>query len=225
MSDVTIITMPPEFVDVALLSQELCLKPIQVELLYATNNNFIGKPIDGYAASGMRRGLLSAHVAKQLCLAQEYALVNYGCTLLIYDAYRPLRAVRQFAAWSKTPDVTTQDLALKAKYYPDVEKSQLLELGYLAPEVSAHCYGHTVDITLACAATLRPLDMGSIFDFFGPTSLSTADMSLIGADASRYRYILSQIMQRYGFVPHDLEYWHFEFSERELLEPLDFVIV
>ena len=216
------ITVPHTLVDIIEQSTLHCSLPIRVELHYATPHNFTGQIVSGYQPSAFNRGLMSTKAATQLCQVQEYALINYGCTLLIYDAYRPLRAAKSFIAWSQTPENNARDLELKAYYYPDIEKHQLTALGYIAENISAHCYGHTVDVVLADHETGKPIDMGTPFDFFGPRSHPHVDANEIGIMAYRNRHILRLMMQRFGFIASDVEYWHFEFSEREIDFPMDF---
>jgi D-alanyl-D-alanine dipeptidase len=214
-----------KLIDISHLSLERCSKPIQVILRYATDDNFTGQRVAGYHAQIKHRGLLTHQAALSLCQAQEYTLINYGCTLLVYDAYRPLRAAKSFIAWSKVPESSPQDFELKQIYYPDLSKDELLSLGYLAPDISAHCYGNTIDLVLADCETLEPLDMGTCFDHFGPRSHPDFSQEHIGTFAFRNRQILRTIMLRFGFIPSDIEYWHFEFAQREITTPMDFEIL
>lgn len=210
--------------DIIQLSRERCSIPIRVELSYATEDNFTGQCVTGYHPNAQHRGLLNPKALLKLCEAQEYTYLNYGCTLLVYDAYRPLRAAKSFTAWSQVPESSPRDFELKQMYYPDMPKEQLVTLGYLANNISAHCYGHTVDLVLADHETGHPLNMGTCFDHFGPRSHPDYDQALIGVNPFRNRQILRHIMQRFGFMPSDIEYWHFEFSEREINIPMDFDI-
>ena len=73
--------------------------------------------------------------------------------LRVYDAFRPTRAVSFFMEWSKSNDQQT-----KPEYYPDFEKPELFELGYIA-EKSGHSLGGTVDLTLVDLATGEPLSL------------------------------------------------------------------
>lgn len=210
--------------DIIQTSLKHCNIPIRVELSYATEDNFTGQCVTGYHPNARHRGLLTPKALLKLCEAQEYTFLNYGCSLLIYDAYRPLRAAKSFIAWSKMPESNPRDVELKTLYYPDIPKDKLVPLGYLADDVSAHCYGNTVDLVLACHKTGRALDMGTCFDHFGPRSHPDYDKALIGVNPFRNRQILRHIMERFGFIPSDIEYWHFEFCEREITIPMDFDI-
>ena len=65
---------------------------IRWDAKYATWDNFTGKPVNGYEAN---RIVASIELAEALQQAKEHAaLLGYG--LLIWDAYRPQRAVDCF---------------------------------------------------------------------------------------------------------------------------------
>ena len=105
---------------------------------YATNENFTGKKVDGY---NVKKIVIKRKAALKLKQVQEY-LQKYGYTLVIYDAYRPKRAVKNFVRWSKNKDIST-----KKRYYPTLDKSVLFEKGYIC-ETSSHCKGYTADLTI-----------------------------------------------------------------------------
>ena len=58
---------------------------------YATGDNFTGAPVDGYFAN---RVVGTKELARALQKALELAKAQ-GYTLLVWDAYRPARAVRR----------------------------------------------------------------------------------------------------------------------------------
>lgn len=66
-----------------------------------------------------------------------------GYKIVVYDSYRPQKAVNHFIRWSEDEN----DMSQKAKYYPYVDKSQLFNLGYIAKK-SGHSRGSTVDISI-----------------------------------------------------------------------------
>ena len=92
-------------------------------------------------------------MSKALTKIQE-KLHSKGLGLKIYDAYRPQRAVNEFISWSKN----SEDTINKQKYYPDLPKERLFELGYIAAK-SGHSRGSTVDLTLI-KLNGSALDMG-----------------------------------------------------------------
>ena len=168
------------------------------DIRYAGNNNFMGRPVAGYEASLC---LLSEAASMALGRAQELAL-NRNLSLLVYDCYRPQRAVDDFVDWvsGTAPEPT------KPAYYPSLERSSLIELGYIASQ-SGHSRASTVDVTLVDIATGQPLDMGTSWDFFDPTSHTESDEIDLGARNNRFR--LREIMTASGFRPYYAEWWHF----------------
>jgi D-alanyl-D-alanine dipeptidase len=213
-------------IDVVKLSQTECTQPIQAHLKYATNKNFVGRVIDGYDPAFANIALMTPKAATALCKVQNELVTEHNVGLLIYDAYRPKRAVRDFFTWSQQAPANAYELERKAKHYPNIEKSQLFTLGYLV-EDSGHCYGNTVDLVLITASTGEKLDMGSRYDYMDPKSHIHANRNLIGDEAWRLRTILSTTMQKFGFHTYPEEYWHFSHggeAGREATEPLDIEI-
>src|SRR5260221_6012467 len=112
---------------------------ILVSLRYYGNNNFVGKPVDGYKKSVV---ILTKQAAEALKKVQEKVKKD-GYSLVVYDAYRPQQAVDHFMRWSGD----TKDHAQELQYYPRVAKDRVFELGYVA-EKSGHSRGSTVDLTI-----------------------------------------------------------------------------
>lgn len=185
--------LPPGFADLTERVPGLVL-----DLRYATADNFVGAPVDGYLR---RRAVATTLTADALAAVQE-ELRPFGLGLLLYDAYRPQRAVDHFVRWAADP----VDLKRKASYYPNVDKSRLFELGYIARK-SGHTRGSTVDLTLCELSTGQPLDMGSPWDLFDP--ISWPANAELPAAARANRLLLRTLMLRHGFKPYDQEWWHF----------------
>ena len=167
------------------------------DIRYAGSHNFMGRPVDGYAAP---RAVLTREAAQALKAAAE-AFAAQGYTLLIYDGYRPQRAVNHFMRWAED----LADTAAKAEFYPDLEKAELFARGYIAKR-SGHSRGSTVDLTLLDGAG-NPLDMGGEFDWFSPISgHGYADLT----DAQKQnRLLLKHGMMAAGFLPYSEEWWHY----------------
>ena len=168
------------------------------DIRYAGNNNFMGRPVAGYEAPLC---LLSEAASIALGRAQELTL-SRNLSLLVYDCYRPQRAVDDFVDWvsGTAPEPT------KPAYYPSLERSSLIELGYIASQ-SGHSRASTVDLTLVDIATGQPLDMGTPWDFFDPTSHTESDEIDLGARNNRF--LLREIMTASRFRPYYAEWWHF----------------
>ena len=172
------------------------------EIRYYTTYNFVGERIDGYEAPV---ALLSVEAARALRNVSNRANVM-GYRLKIFDAYRPVCAVKHFVLWG------IEDLDQKTKpfFYPDLEKQELFKRGYIAAQ-SSHSRGSTVDLTLLDMSTGMELDMGSPFDYF--SEISHPDNKDITEQQYENRMILRNLMQQNGFLPIDCEWWHFTLKD------------
>jgi zinc D-Ala-D-Ala dipeptidase len=180
---------------------ETVIPNIKTELRYFTDDNFIGRPIDGYLKP---RCILTKEAAAALKKAQE-ELNTFGLGLKIYDAYRPKRAVDHFVRWAKD----LQDTKMKDSYYPNVEKKNLFHDGYIAKK-SSHSRGSTVDLTIISVQESEAntdIDMGTTFDLFDTRSWPN-DLS-IPANQRAHRLLLQMIMKKHGFESYPKEWWHF----------------
>jgi len=159
----------------------------------------VGCPVDGYFAP---RGVLKREAALALGAAAD-AFEKQGLYLLIYDAYRPQRAVDHFVRWAK--DVN--DIKMKEEFYPELDKSELFPKGYIAV-YSGHSRGMTVDLTLTDADG-TPLDMGGEFDWF--SRISSHDYDRLTPQQRKNRETLRAGMLAAGFDDYVEEWWHYTF--------------
>lgn len=169
-----------------------------LDVRYHTTYNFVGARIDGYEEPV---ALLTREAASALRQVSDDLLAK-GLRLVIYDAYRPQRAVDHFARWA-------EDLAddrMKAIFYPEVDKADLFTQGFIARR-SGHSRGSTVDLTLFDEKAGAPLDMGGPFDFFG--ELSHPDYAGMTPQQHENRMLLREAMLARGFKPLSTEWWHF----------------
>ncbi len=172
------------------------------EIRYHSTYNFIGDRIDGYEEPC---ALMTKEAARALkSVAGEMAA--WGFRLKVFDAYRPARAVKHFVLWG----IDDLDLRMKPFFYPELDKGDLFERGYIAKQ-SSHSRGSTVDLTLLEMATGKELDMGGPFDFFG--EVSHPDYRGVTDEQYENRMILQGAMTRNGFVPIDCEWWHFTLAD------------
>jgi D-alanyl-D-alanine dipeptidase len=126
--------IPPEF---AYIDEHLDL--IVLDIRYAGNHNFVGKPVIGYEKP---KAILTREAIKHLKQASIYFLAK-GYVFKVFDAYRPQRAVDEFIEWSKI----SEDTLMKSEFYPELDKKNLFALGYIATK-SGHSRGSTIDLTL-----------------------------------------------------------------------------
>ena len=181
-----------------------------LEIRYYSTYNFVGTRVDGYQEP---IALMTRQAADSL-RAVSNDLKQQGYRLKIYDAYRPQMAVDHFKRWAED----LNDTAMKPYFYPHVDKSVLFEQGYIAAK-SGHSRGSTVDLTIVDMATGKEVDMGGVFDWFGPESHPDCGgdpetgvyrpNDTITATQFANRMILRQAMMRHGFKPYECEWWHF----------------
>lgn len=186
-------TLPESFVLVGEAIPDAIL-----EIRYYTTYNFVGERIDGYEQPV---AILTKEAAHALRLVSD-DMLQQGLRLVIYDAYRPQRAVDHFARWAEDLSAAS----MKAVFYPDVEKADLFEQGFIARR-SGHSRGSTVDLTLLDEATGKLIDMGGPFDFFG--ELSHPAYPGVTPQQHANRMLLQAAMMKRGFKPLSTEWWHF----------------
>jgi D-alanyl-D-alanine dipeptidase len=170
---------------------------VRVALKYAGDDNFTGAPVDGYASE--TAAILTREAAAALSGAAA-SLGEQGLGLLIYDAYRPQRAVDCFIRWTENDDTSR-----KADYYPDLDKSELP--GVYIGRKSGHSRGSTVDLTLVTLDDGEPLDMGGDFDFLDPVSAHGAPG--LTEEQADNRAKLKNAMEACGFRAYNVEWWHY----------------
>lgn len=198
---------------------------ITQDIRYATNHNFLGRPVKGYETGAC---ILTRSTALALARVQK-ELLQSRLSLKVYDCYRPQMAVDEFIAWSQRPD----DHLTKTEFYPRVNKSDVFKLGYVA-EKSGHSRGSTVDLTIgpiggesAIYLTEQPLipciapytqrfkdggiDMGTGYDCMD--ELSHNDNLNIGPVAYYNRLLLKALMEKQGFSDYTPEWWHFTLKD------------
>ena len=172
------------------------------EIRYYSTYNFIGDRIDGYEEP---TAFFTKDAARALRSAANELIVK-GYRLKVFDAYRPVRAVKHFVLWG----IEDQDLRMKPYFYPDLEKQELFARGYIA-KLSSHSRGSAIDLTLLDMQTGKELDMGSPFDLFG--EISHPDYKGITEEQYDNRMFLQETMIRNGFLPFDCEWWHFMLAD------------
>jgi len=181
---------------------------VVLEIRYYSTYNFVGARVDGYERP---LALMTRQAADSLRVVND-ELKAQGYRLKIWDTYRPQRAVNHFIRWAEN----LQDTAMKAVFYPMVDKSLLFEQGYIYAR-SSHSRGSTVDLTLLDAATGKELNMGSPFDWFGdeshPDYQGEALGQTCGEDWQANRLVLRDAMLRHGFQGIDSEWWHFTLKD------------
>jgi D-alanyl-D-alanine dipeptidase len=130
------------------------------------------------------------------------AAAEQGFGLLIWDGYRPQRAVECFIRWSRQPE----DGRTKRRHYPNIDRTEIFRKGYVAAR-SGHSRGSTVDLTLYHLGTRELAQMGGGHDLMDV--ISAHDAEGVGPVEARNRTRLRTIMECAGFIPYDSEWWHY----------------
>ena len=169
---------------------------VAYDIRYYSSNNFTGNRINGYKAP---KAYMTKEGLKALAKAAQ-DLRKQGYRLLIWDTYRPQKAVDNFVIWINDPN----DNGDKS-FYPDLKKSDLVKGGYIATK-SSHTRGSTVDLTLI-KKDGSFVDMGGAFDLF--SEISHPDYKKLTRAQKRNRAILRNAMIKAGFEGIDSEWWHF----------------
>ena len=170
------------------------------DIRYYSSNNFTGNKIDGYKAP---RAYMTKKALSALAKAAK-DLRAQGYRLLIWDSYRPQKAVDNFVRWINDPI----DMGDKS-FYPDLQKSDLLAGRYIM-EKSGHTRGSTVDLTII-KKDGGFVDMGGTFDLF--SEVSHPDYQDLTVEQKNNRKILHDAMIKAGFNALDSEWWHFTLKD------------
>jgi D-alanyl-D-alanine dipeptidase len=158
---------------------------IQLDVRYATPDNFTGEPLPGYEAP---RVLLRREVSAALARVQA-RLRSGGLGLRVFDGYRPVRATLAMVDWAERTG-----------------RRELVDSGYIARR-SRHNLGVAVDLTMVDLVSGSEVPMGTPFDTFAPEA-HTANAD---GRVRRYRQILLRAMESEGFQNYEKEWWHFSY--------------
>jgi D-alanyl-D-alanine dipeptidase len=174
------------------------LTGVRWDAKYATWDNFTGRPVDGYEVNRIVGSQARAEALRE-AKTQASAL---GFGLLLWDAYRPQRAVNRFLEWSGQPE----DGRTKSRFYPNIDRVEMFTNGYVAPR-SGHSRGSAVDLSLYRLDTGDLAVMGGGHDLMDERSHHGArGVSDIEA---RNRRTLCSIMEASGFEAYECEWWHY----------------
>ncbi len=180
------------FREVDLVDLASSVPGLDLELRYATTNNFLGTVFYPRALAFLQRS-----AADSLALVQR-ELVETGYGLRVFDAYRPWQVTKMF--WDATP-------ADMKHFVADPS------LG------SRHNRGCAVDLTLVDRSTGEEVEMPGGYDEFSARSHPGYPG---GTSLQRWhRELLRSAMERNGFRVYEWEWWHFDFEGRHEFPILD----
>ncbi|HEY9362463.1 MAG TPA: M15 family metallopeptidase [Chitinophagaceae bacterium] len=164
---------------------------IELDIRYATKNNFTGKQLYRFGEDAFLR----EPVAVALSRVQS-ALKEQGLGLKVFDAYRPYSAT-----------VKMWELIKDERYVANPAKG------------SGHNRGIAVDLTIIDLATKKESDMGTGFDNF--TDTAHQDFRNLPATVLQNRKLLKEIMEKNNFKALDTEWWHFYYNSNHVFDVMD----
>ena len=147
--------------DVGFVFLDEVLSGVRWDAKYATWDNFTGTPVDGYEVNR----IVSSRALADALLDATTRAAGVGFGLLLWDAYRPQRAVDRFIEWSAQPE----DGRTKQRFYPNIDRAEMFPRGYVAPR-SGHSRGSAVDLTLYRLDTGELTAMGGGHDLMDERS-------------------------------------------------------
>ena len=164
---------------------------ILFDLKYARDDNFMHQKL----YPPITTTYLRMPAAKALQQIQK-ELNAQGLSLKIFDAYRPYSVTEKM--WEPIKD---------ERYVADPKNG------------SGHNRGIAVDLTIINLKTKKDLLMGTGFDNFSDTAHQS--FTALPAEVLQNRKLLKTIMEKYGFVSLDTEWWHYSLPNAKNFELLD----
>jgi D-alanyl-D-alanine dipeptidase len=165
---------------------------VRLDVRYATERNFLGRPVYTQA-----RAFLRPDVAGALLRAQG-ALKPRGYGLLVFDAYRPWSVTKLF--WEQLPPEKRRFVANPARG-------------------SMHNRGCAVDVSLYDLDTGREVEMPSAYDEM--TERASPGYRGGPALARTRRDLLRAALEAEGFRVNRGEWWHFDHETCPRYDVLD----
>lgn len=174
---------------------------IQVDLKYATTDNFMRKKL----YFDINKLYLQKDVAHRLAQVQKYLKsLHPSYSLLVYDGARPLSV--QKAMWDALDTIPVKE---RTKFVSNPASG------------SVHNYAAAVDLTI-CDAKGVPLDMGAGYDDIRKIAYPRYEADFLKSkqltpEHVANRELLRKVMKSQKFVNIATEWWHFNaFSIKEV---------
>jgi len=159
----------------------------KLDIRYASNNNFAGRPVYTEARAFLQRP------AAQSLVKVNSELKQLGYGLAIFDGYRPWSVTKIF--W----DITSKE---NRKFVADPQKG------------SMHNRGCAIDLTLYEIASGKEVKMTGEYDEMSERSYPGYKG---GTDEQRrMRDLLRSKMEANGFAVNEYEWWHYDYKDWKL---------
>ena len=172
---------------------------IMVDLKYSTTDNFVKTDVYG----DLTLAYMQVKHAQMLVKANKVLQKKYpNYRLLVYDAARPLNV--QHTLWNLLDSI------------PPQKREDFVANPTIA---SIHNFGSAVDLTVYDLMNKKPLDMGTIFDFFGDLAYPRLENEMLkegklSEEQVANRIVLREAMTSVGFMKIETEWWHFNAISR-----------
>jgi len=157
---------------------------IELDIRYASKNNFLGRKVYKEARAFLQRPAAEALVRVSQAVHRE----GYG--LLVHDGYRPWYVTKIF--WDATPED-------KKIFVADPAKG------------SRHNRGCAVDLSLYDLKTGLAVKMPGEYDEM--TERSHINYACSTPEATRLRNLLRASMEAEGFAVYEPEWWHYDYKD------------
>lgn len=175
----------------AIVDLKKAIPGIQLDLRYAGTNNFMHEKL--YPT--IRTTYLRKDATDKLIKVQA-ELKESHLGLKVFDAYRPYSVTERL--WEPVKD---------DRYAADPKKG------------SGHNRGIAVDLTIISLQTNKELDMGTGFDNFSDTAHHA--FKNLPEPVLQNRNLLQSIMEKYGFIALETEWWHYYLPNSNSYELMD----
>lgn len=172
---------------------------IQIDLRYATANNFMGMVL----YDSIRKVYLQKDIALKLKNAQTYLKqLHPTYSLLVYDGARPVSVQQKM--WNALDSIPVSE---RGKFLSNPKNG------------SIHNYGAAVDLTII-DQNQKPLDMGADYDDIRKIAYPSLEsdflkQGLLTQQHIDNRNLLRKVMKQAGFYNIPTEWWHFNSCSRE----------
>lgn len=172
---------------------------IQIDIRYATSNNFMGKVL----YENIHHVFLQKDVALKLKNAQKFLKEEHPTwSLLVFDGGRPLSIQQKM--WDALDSI------------PAKRRGNFLSNP--ASGGSIHNYGAAVDLTIV-DENGKELDMGTPYDDIRQLAYPRLEKQFLASGELQqeqvdHRKLLRKVMNRAGFYNIETEWWHFNSCTR-----------